>query len=99
MEVGDPTNFDAMRAKVASSYMREECVQAHSVSGELGLDDEVHHNEPGSNGVSKDDSVQSAVLDEGKPSNFEPQGACSRDRAEGGAGGALAPPTFLQEYK
>ena len=22
-----------------------------------------------------------------------------RDRAEGGAGGALAPPTFLQEYK
>ena len=27
------------------------------------------------------------------------RGNSSRDRAEGGAGGALAPPTFLQEQK
>ena len=65
-----------MRAKVASSSVREECVQAHAVSGELGPNDEVHHNEPCSNGVSKDESDKSAVLPEGKPSNVEPQGAC-----------------------
>ena len=76
MEVGDPTNSDAMRAKVASSSIREECVQAHAVSGELVPNDKVHHIEPCSNGVSKDDSDQSAVLPEGKPSNVEPQGEC-----------------------
>ena len=74
--MGDPTNFEAMRAKVASSSPTEQCVQAHVVSGELAPNDEVHHNEPCSNGVSKDDSDQSAVLPEGKPSNVEPQGAC-----------------------
>ena len=67
---------DAMRAKVASSSIREECFQTHVVSGELVPNDEVHHNEPCSNGVSKDDSDQSAVLPEGKPSNVEPQFAC-----------------------
>ena len=67
---------DAMRAKVASSSIREECFQTHVVSGELVPNDEVHHNEPCSNGVSKDDSDQSAVLPEGKPSNVQPQGAC-----------------------
>ena len=67
MEVGDPTTIvDAMRAKVASSPIREECVQAHAVSGELVPNDKVHHNEPCSNGVSKDDSDQSAVLPGGK---------------------------------
>ena len=76
MEVEDPTNVDAMRAKVASSSIREECIQAHEVSGELVPDDKVHHTEPCSNGVSKDDSDQSAVLPEGKPLNIEPQGAC-----------------------
>ena len=76
MEVGDPTNVDTMRAKVASSSIREECVQADAVSGELVPNDEVHHNEPCSNGVSKDDSDQSAVLPDGKPSNVQPQGVC-----------------------
>ena len=52
---GDPTNFEAMRAKVASSSSREQCVHAHVVSGELAPKDEVHDNEPYSNGVSKDD--------------------------------------------
>ena len=76
MEVGDPTNFYAMRAKVASSSIREECVQAHALSGEVVPNDKVHHTEPCSNGVSKDDSDQSAVLPVGKPSNVQPQGAC-----------------------
>ena len=76
MEVEDPTNFDAMRAKVASSSIREECVQAHAVSGEVVPNDKVHHTEPCSIGVSKDGSDQSAVLAEGKPSNIEPQGEC-----------------------
>ena len=76
MEVGDPTNVDAMRAKVASSCIREGCVQAHAMSGKLLTNDEVHHTEPCSNGVSKDDSDQSAVSPGGKPSNVEPQGAC-----------------------
>ena len=69
MEVMDPTNSDAMRAKVASSSIGEDCVQAHAVSGELVPNDKVHHNELCSNGVSKDDSDQSAALPEGKPSN------------------------------
>ena len=69
IEVGDPTTVDAKRAKIASSSIREECVQVHAVSGELVPNDEVHHTEPCSNGVSKDDSDQSAVLPEGKPSN------------------------------
>ena len=76
MEVEDPTNFDAMRAKVASSSIREECVQAHAVSGEVVPNGKVHHTEPCSIGVSKDGSDQSAVLAEGKPSNIEPQGEC-----------------------
>ena len=76
MKVGDPTNFDAMRAKVASSSIREECVQVRAVSGELVPNDKVHHTEPCSNGVSKDGSDQSAVLPEGKPSNVQPQFAC-----------------------
>lgn len=70
------SNNDVMRAKAASNCVREECVQAHAVPGELVPNDEVHHTEPGSNGVSKDDSDQSAVLPEGKPSNVQPQGAC-----------------------
>ena len=76
MEVGGPSNFDAMRAKVASSSIREECVQAHAVSGEVVPNDEVHHTEPCCNGVSKDGSDQSAVLPEGKPLNVQPQFAC-----------------------
>ena len=73
---GDSTNFEAMRAKVASSSPTEQCVPAHVVSGELAPNDEVHDNEPYSKGVSKDDSDQSAVLPDGKPSNVQPQGAC-----------------------
>ena len=76
MEVRDPTNSDAMRAKVESSSIREQCVQAHAVSGELVPNDKVHHTEPCSNGVSKDGSDQSAVLPEEKPSYVQPQGAC-----------------------
>ena len=74
--MNDTSNVDTMEAKVASSCIREECVQTHAMSGELLTNDEVHHTEPCSNGVSKDDSDQSAVLPEGKPSNVEPQGAC-----------------------
>ena len=73
------SNNDVMRAKAASNCVREECVQAHAVPGELVPNDEVHHTEPGSNGVSKDDSDQSAVLPEGKPSNIQPQGACQEN--------------------
>ena len=76
MEVGAPTNADTMRVKVASSSIREECVQADAVSGEMVSNDEVHPNEPCSNGVSKDDSDQSAVLPDGKPLNVQPQRAC-----------------------
>ena len=76
MEVGDPTDVEEMRAKVASSSIGEECVQAHAMSGEVVPNDKVHHTEPCSNGVSKDDSDQSAVLPVGKPSNVQLQGAC-----------------------
>ena len=65
-----------MRAKVASSAIREECVQVHAVSGEVVPNDKVHHTEPCSISVSRDGSDQSAVLAEGKPSNIEPQGEC-----------------------
>ena len=64
MEVGDPTNFDAMRTKVASCSIREECVQARAVSGEVVPNDKVHHTEPCSNGVSKDGSNQLCCLKE-----------------------------------
>ena len=43
MPLGDPPNFDAMRAKVSSSSIREECVQAHAVSGEVVPKDEIYH--------------------------------------------------------
>ena len=76
MEVGDPTNSEAMRAKVASNSIREECFQARAVSGEVVPNDKVHHTEPCSSGVSKDGSDQPAVLPEGKPSNVQPQFAC-----------------------
>ena len=74
--INDTSNVDTMQAKVASSCIRVEFAQTHAMSGELLTSDEVHHTEPCSNGVSKDDSDQSAVLREGKPSNVEPQGAC-----------------------
>ena len=35
-------------------FQEHECVQAHAVSGEMVPNDKVHHNEPCSNGVSKD---------------------------------------------
>ena len=74
--MNDTSNVDTIQAKVASGCIREERIQAHAMSGELLTNDKVHHTEPCSNGVSKDDYDQSAVLPDGKPSNVEPQGEC-----------------------